>query len=200
MDELKIIIASNLIRLRNTAGITQLELAERLNYSDKAVSKWERAESTPDVFVLKQIADIFGVTVDYIITAHDEWDKPPATVIDELKFRPKMLAAVVCMAIYTIAAIVFVMLWIIFGLIEWEIFVYALPVTAITLLVFNSIWRKGKGNIYIVSVVVQSIIATLYIIGFRQLHLNLWQIFIIAIPAEILVILSFHVLKRNKSK
>ncbi len=198
MDELKVIIASNIIRLRNAAGMTQLELAQKLNYSDKAVSKWERAESAPDVWVLKQIADIYGVTVDYIITAHDEWDKPPATVIDELKFRPKMLTAAVSVAIYTIAVIIFVLLWILgFGII-WELFVYAVPITAITVLVFNSIWRKGKGNIYIVSIFVLSLIAVLYF-SFRQaFSLNLWQLFIIAVPAEILVILSFMVHKRTK--
>ena len=56
--------------------LTQLELAEMLNYSDKAVSKWERGESVPDVITLKKIADLFGVTVDYIITEHTEGEKP----------------------------------------------------------------------------------------------------------------------------
>ncbi len=198
MDELKIIIASNIIRLRNAAGMTQLELATQLNYSDKAVSKWERAESTPDVFVLKQIADIYGVTVDYIITAHDEWDKPPATVIDELKFHPKMLTAVVSAAIYTVAVVVFVLLWILGLGIVWEIFIYAIPVTAITMLIFNTLWRNSKGNIFIVSTIVLSLIAVLYF-SFRQaLSLNLWQLFIIAVPAEAVVVLSFFVLKKAK--
>ena len=196
MDELKVIIASNLIRLRNSAGMTQLELATRLNYTDKAVSKWERAESTPDVYVLKQIADIYGVTVDYIITEHDEWDKP--TVIDELKFRPKTLAAVVAMAIYTAAVILFVLLWILGAGIVWELFVYAIPVAAVAMLVLNTLWRKGKGNIYIVSVIVLGIIAVLYSSFYHALQLNLWQLFLIAIPAEAVVILSFFVLKKSK--
>ncbi len=198
MDELKIVIASNIIRLRNAAEMTQLELATRLNYSDKAVSKWERAESTPDVFVLKQIAEIFDVTLDYLVSAHDEWDKPPATVIDELKFQPKMLAAAVSVAIYTIAVTIFVLLWILGVGIIWELFIYAVPITAITMLVFNSVWRKGKGNIYIVSVIMLSIIAVIYFSVHQALNLNLWQLFIIAVPAEILVILSFFVYKRVK--
>ena len=69
MEDLKMIIAGNIGKLRREAGITQLELAERLNYSDKAVSKWERGESVPDVITLKQVADLFSVSVDYLLRA-----------------------------------------------------------------------------------------------------------------------------------
>ena len=67
MEELKLIIAGNISRLRREAGMTQLELAEILNYSDKAISKWERGESIPDVGTLKQIAERFSETVDYLL-------------------------------------------------------------------------------------------------------------------------------------
>ena len=69
MDELKSIVAENLKALRTSAGLTQGELANRLNYSDKAVSKWERGESLPDVQVLKQLADMYGVGVDYLLSS-----------------------------------------------------------------------------------------------------------------------------------
>ena len=52
--------------------MTQAELAERLNYSDKAISKWERAESIPDIYILKRLADMFGVTVDWLIKDNGE--------------------------------------------------------------------------------------------------------------------------------
>ena len=77
MDELKNIVASNLIELRVASGMTQSQLAEKITYSDKSVSKWERAEAIPDVAVLKNIAEVFGVTVDYLITTHDRWEKKP---------------------------------------------------------------------------------------------------------------------------
>ena len=67
MDERKATIASNLIKLRLAAGMTQAELGEKLNYSDKSISKWERGDVTTDVFVLMQIAEIFGVDVDYLL-------------------------------------------------------------------------------------------------------------------------------------
>ena len=71
-DEIKAAVAANLVVLRNGMGMTQLQLAEKLAYSDKAVSKWERGESIPDVYMLKQIADLFGVTVDFLISDHKD--------------------------------------------------------------------------------------------------------------------------------
>ena len=68
MEDLKSIIAENITALRKGSSMTQIELAEKLNYSDKAISKWERGESVPNITVLKSVADIFGVTIDYLIT------------------------------------------------------------------------------------------------------------------------------------
>ena len=67
MDDLKIIIGKNLSSLRKARKLTQLELAEKLNYSDKAVSKWEQGATTPDIETLKQLCDFYGVTLDYLV-------------------------------------------------------------------------------------------------------------------------------------
>ena len=77
MTDIKQIVSKNIAILRKQRGLTQLELAERLNYSDKAISKWERGESIPDIVVLKTIADMFEVTVDWLICDHDN-DAPVA--------------------------------------------------------------------------------------------------------------------------
>ena len=77
MQDLKFIIAKNIQKLRQEKGMTQLELAEKLNYSDKTVSKWERGESLPDIVVLKSVADIFQVTLDYLV--EEEHDGKPVT-------------------------------------------------------------------------------------------------------------------------
>ena len=67
MDDLYAIFARNVAELRAERKMTQAQLAALLNYSDKAISKWERGEALPDVTVVKQIADTFGVTVDYLL-------------------------------------------------------------------------------------------------------------------------------------
>ena len=84
MNDLKQIIASNISKLRKQKKLTQLEFAKALNYSDKAISKWERAESIPDIIILKQIADLFGVTVDYIINEHSENEKILVRIENEI--------------------------------------------------------------------------------------------------------------------
>ena len=76
MDELKLVVASNLIKLRQAAGMTQAELGEKLNYSDKTVSKWERGESIPDAYVLTRLAELYGLTVDDLLHNDDQWQDP----------------------------------------------------------------------------------------------------------------------------
>ena len=93
MEDIKSIVAKNLSDLRQRNGMTQLELAERLNYSDKTISKWERAESSPDIAVLVEIADLFGVTVDYLVTVEHAEDVPLASATEKpLPTFPKVPA------------------------------------------------------------------------------------------------------------
>ena len=72
INELKYNIAQNIYYLRTVNHMTQSELGEKLNYSDKAISKWERAEGMPDAFVLKQLSQLFNVSVDYLLSEHNE--------------------------------------------------------------------------------------------------------------------------------
>ncbi len=73
MEDIKRIIANNIIELRVEAGMKQADLAEKIHYSDKSVSKWERAEAAPDAAVLRNIAEVFGVTVDRLVYSKEEW-------------------------------------------------------------------------------------------------------------------------------
>ena len=190
MDERKATIASNLIRLRLAAGMTQAELGEKLNYSDKSISKWERGDVTTDVFVLMQIADIFGVDVDYLLKPHNEiepaiYNKPA----QQANYTTKMITLVTILGIWTVALFVFVILWIC-GMVVWLVFVYAVPVSLVTLLVLNSVWNGGKRNRYIIAALVISIIATVYLTFYAR---NLWQLWLMAVPSLLLVFLGARI-------
>ena len=137
MDERKATIASNLIKLRLAAGMTQAELGEKLNYSDKSISKWERGDVTTDVFVLMQIAEIFGVDVDYLLKPHNEIEPVIYGKPDRSTYTTDMITLVAILGIWTLALFVFIILWIC-GMVVWQVFVYAVPVSLITLLVLNS--------------------------------------------------------------
>lgn len=192
MENIKKHFAKKLLTLRTKAGMTQFELGEKLSYSDKTVSKWERGEAIPDATVLKKIGQIFSVSVDSLLE-----DEAP---VKEEKPSPfsiyPSITRVILTGIWTVAILLFVLLWIILDKIYWVIFVYALPVTATALLVFNSIWNKGKGNFYIVSFLVLSLILSAYI-GVLPLK-NAWQLFLLAPMALLLVYLSFRLQKRRK--
>ena len=189
MEELKMIIAGNIGKLRREAGLTQLELAEKLNYSDKAVSKWERGESIPDVGTLKGIADLFSVTVDYLLRADHPLEVAAKREYTKTQRRNrKLISAMSCVLVWLIATFVYANVDLVtHGYVRlWLIFVYAVPATLIVMLVFNSIWGNPRRNFIIISVLVWSLLASVYL---TALPLNLWLIFIIGIPAQVIILL-----------
>lgn len=196
MDDLKVITASNIMNLRAAAKMTQAELAEKLNYSDKSVSKWERAETVPDAYILKAMSEIFGVTVDYLLTPHNAW-QPPEAAKPEHIMRHRVITTIVIVSILTLALLVFIVFWIL-GDVIWLVFVYAVPVILITLLVLHSIWERGKYNYYLIGALVFSAIAVIYFTSYLFERYNWWQIFLLLAPAELLVFLCSKLQKRHK--
>ncbi len=194
MDDLKVITASNIINLRTAKGMTQAELGELLNYSDKSVSKWERAEAVPDAYVLKKMSEIFGVTVDYLLSSHDSWEKPERFKKEERNFHSKVITALVLFGIWTVAFFIYIIGWL-FRFNWWLVFIYALPVSLITFLVLNSVWEQGKNNRHIIYGLVASIFIAIYL---TLIRFNPWQIFLLLVPAEFIVFLSFRIKKSHK--
>lgn len=196
MDELNIKqnIAKNIATLRTRDKLTQAELAERLNYSDKAISKWERAESIPDITILKKIADMFGVTVDYIISDGQTCEVPKASA--EKKNHDLITGVSVC-GVWVLATAIFAMICIISGSLRnaWLVFPAALPVCAILLTVFNSVWgtRKRFFNQIYVSLLVWSILVFTYLAVLMLARQNYWAIFFIGIPAQVVVFLGHKI-------
>ena len=201
MDELKLVVASNLIRLRQQAGMTQAELGEKLNYSDKTVSKWERGESIPDAYVLMRLAEIYGLTVNDLLRDDSGWQDPAEKARAEAKanaptFSSGVVTMVAIVGIWTMALIMFVTFWLAQDQLHWLIFACAVPVSLITLLVLNSVWNKGRHNMLIVMTLVAAIVTLVYLF---MLHYRWqpWQLFLILIPAELLVFLCFHIRRRR---
>lgn len=187
MKDIRQNIGKNIVRLRTAAHLTQAQFAEQLNYTDKAVSKWERGESVPDIVALKQIADQFSVTVDYLLQEHraDE----PLKVSQEITIRRRNHLIITLMAIvivWFLAVFVFFLGASVSGRNLWQAYLVAVPVSAVVALVFNSIWGKGKWNYIIISILIWSTLLTLYIL---LLQYNLLTIFLLGIPGQTSVIL-----------
>ena len=191
MEELKAIFASNLIKLRAVAGLTQAELGEKIHYSDKSVSKWERAEAIPDAYVLTLLAEVFGVTVSELLSSDTAW-KPIETPEEQsvTYSRPFVIGCSIA-GIWTLSLVEFVLVWILFR-IHWILLLVAVPLSLITLLVFNSVWYHGKRNMYIIGALVLSIILLL-LLQFRE-----WRLLLLVLPAELVVYLACNIRGRKK--
>ena len=187
MDDLKQIIAENIIKLRKGKKLTQAEFAKKLNYSDKAISKWERAESVPDITVLKQIADLFGTKVDYLIEKHDEAEKKlPIETKKRKHINKTSLTLLAICPIWLIAVSIFSLVSIFYNKYVFYEFYISIPLTILIVLIFNSIWGNRRKNYFIISCLVWSTLLCVYLC---LLKFNIWQIFLLGIPAEISIIL-----------
>ena len=196
---LKNIIAQNIAELRRENNMTQLELAEKLNYSDKAISKWERAESIPDVAVLKNIADIFLVSVDYLLEETHKRTIQPVARTTVRKRRRSIITWLGVFLVWMIATISFVTLQLAFPAKAnaWLNFVWAVPVSAVVWLIMNSIWFNRRRNYLIVSVLMWTVLAAAHI-TLLVAGVNVWLIYLLGIPAQIIIVLWSGVKIRQK--
>ena len=199
MEDIKSIIAKNISELRLANNMTQLKLGEKLNYSDKTISKWERAESTPDISVLIEIADIFGVTLDYLTKAEHAEDDLAKSIEPKSKYNRRVIAYMS----ESIGWIVAIMAFIITTLIlkeesfQFLYFVYALPVVLIVKLVFNSIWFNPRHNYMIISVLMWSLLAAIQI-TFLYFGINIALIYFLGVAGQIVIVLWSFMKKTKK--
>ena len=196
LSELKLVTAGNLIKLRTGRGLTQAELGAMLNYSDKTISKWERGEAIPDAYVLTQIAEIFSVTVDALLSPPEKWTPPEPEKEEERSYSVRVILAIAVLGVWTLALSAFVALWLA-HIICWQIFVVALPVSILTYLVLICVFDRKKHLKYVVALFVLSLFLMIYLLFF---HANPWQIFLVAILAEALVFLSFRVRRHPRKE
>ena len=198
MNDLKQIFASNLQSLRQANGLTQTELAEKLNYSDKAVSKWERGESIPDASVLKQISGLFGISLDSLLTDHTDetepyWEKNLDPERLQLK-KHRRISFVAIAALWVAVVLAMIIVWGIeeaFTKTVWMIPVYGVAATCLLVVIFHSLWGSYKPVLLWISIslFVLSLLIAVYL---QLLPRNFWMLFLIMIPVEILLFAVFR--------
>jgi len=198
MEDIKNIVAKNITELRLLNNMTQLELAEKLNYSDKTVSKWERAESSPDISVLVEIASLFGVSLDYLVKAENIDETVKENKRNETKYNRKVISYISESVVWFFTILAFIITSLITNkaTFQWLYFVFALPVVLIIKLVFNSIWFNPRRNYFIISALIWSILATIHI-TFLYFKINVSLIYLLGVAGQIVVIL-WSFLKKPK--
>ena len=191
MDELKSIVAENINSLRTSSGLTQTELGEKLNYSDKTISKWERGEALPDAYVLKKLSEIFNVSVDYILSEHTEKE---IKIKKPNKITKTLILTVVTVGICTLSLLIFALLMFFCNIKFWMIFAYTVPVLFLVALILNSVWKLDKINIFYISALLWSVLLAIYLTFLQH---NLWLIFVLGIPSQVIIILSFLINRKK---
>ena len=203
-ENLKAVIAANVADLRRRCGMTQQDLAEKLNYTDKAISKWERGESIPDVLVLKSIADLFGVTVDYLleevhpVVVEADSEKRESLLKQQSLRTRGFVTGMSILLVWLVATVLFM----IFDIIpegvnaHWIVFVYAVPASMILWLVMNSIWFDHRRNYVIISLLMWTVLGSVYVTIWQFAAYNAWIVFMLGIPGQAIIVMWSR-LKQN---
>ena len=185
------VVASNIVYYRKKFSLTQLQLAENLNYSDKAISKWERGDSLPDVYTLQRLATFFGVTLNDFLTIGR---KPREPLTIKTRILISVLAAGLVWLIATAAFVLANMIKPDLVSITWRFFIYAIPLSSIILLVFSLIWGNNKLSFTFFSTLAIGVATSIYLSIF-QFYPQSWFIFIALVPVELLGLFWFFLRK-----
>ncbi len=196
MKNVKATVAKNITELRLLNDLTQSDLAEKLHYSDKAVSKWERGESVPDISVLVEICDIFGVSLDYLVNDENIDEKVKVNSVKEKRYNHKAITFLSVGLVLFIAMFAFILTSLISktATFQWLYFVYSAPISFIVLLIFNSIWFNPRHNYVIISLLMWSVLSAIHF-SFTLVNINVSMIYLLGIIGQIIILL-WSIIKR----
>jgi len=199
MDNIKKTVQENLIKLRKEKKLTQLELAEKINYSDKAISRWEKGEVTPDIETLEKLSKIYNVPFACFFEENER--RFHAFRIRRFEMGNKLaisLLAILC--VWFVAILTYVYLKTILDADYWILFVWAVPISAAIAIIFNSIWGKLRQTFIYVSLLIWSGLAAVFLQLLTQYSVDVWLIFILGIPMQIGTILFAAIAPSRKNK
>ena len=186
MENVKEIIAKNLTELRKSHKMTQSALAEKLNYSDKAISRWEHAETLPDIETLCRICDIYGVKFEYLLQREPN-DEHYVPAKKENTARRVTMCLIAVTTVWLLATVLFTSVSIL-GEYKWMLFIWAIPSSCITISICNKIWWKSRVcSAIISSLTLWTLILALYL---QTVQYNIWLLFVVGAPIQAIIILA----------
>ena len=166
------IVSKNLAKYRIASGLTQAELAEKISYSDKSISKWERGEGLPDLNILIKLANIYNIKLDDFLR---EKEKVKTPVLSKFHKHKKLFISILSGALtWFVATAVFMILNMILATqhFAWMSFIVAIPVCAIVLLVFSALWGNELTNAVFSSFILWGVILSICLsIGWPKIWL-----------------------------
>ena len=160
MKNIKEIITQNLITLRKQNKLTQIELAKKINYSDKAISRWENGEVLPDVEVLQQISEVYNIPITYLFEKHTEEKQKEKKVRDRDKINKVIICVITMCIAWMVATVGFVCLQVIYGYSYWQAFVWAVPTSCLIGLIYLQLIDYNFWLIFLIGIPVQAALVT----------------------------------------
>jgi len=201
MEGLAEIVGSNLQTLRKANNLTQQELADKLHYSDKSISKWELGYATPSVDILKEFADYFGVTVDYLITPHEEEETKEMVKQKQKDSGPQAASKAIILALVNVVVLAIATAIYVSGFVQnkqnvlWIAFVWMIPIALIlSVIVARMLYgRNPLLTMILFSCFVWFLVFAFYV-QFRfvnQPPQDLWYILLVCLPIQAILILAY---------
>lgn len=200
-EKLKRRIGANIALYRKSRGLTQAMLAEKINYSDKAVSKWERGESVPDVLTLMALAEQLEITVNDLLADPDELPQGSGLVGQMVektlkrKADKRVILGLSSLLVWFVALFFYVVLASLGVHNGWLAFVYAIPVDAIVMLSLRSAWHDFRWNRALISGIVWGVLLSVYLTLLMACHYNVWRILLLGIPGQAAIFLWFRMFR-----
>lgn len=195
MKDVKMVLGENLRYLRKTKNITQTDLAKQLNYSDKAVSRWERGEASPDIESLKAIAKFYNVSIDFLVTEHESSEKLEEARIQvskSLQSKRIIIALLWVSVVWILASVAFVYFEMFLDSDMWQLFVWGVPLSTLVFMYFNHKWNFIGKKYFLHAIFLWTSLICVYL---QTVYFNVWQIFILGIPIQISLILLYTIKK-----
>lgn len=192
------IVARNLIFLRKKANLTQQELAKAINYSDNAISRWERGEVTPSVETLEVLAKYYSVDIGDLLMEkfiYQDNSSPAGTILKRVFI---LLFSIMIVWLTTIISYIYIESFLHRN--EWILFIAAVPVSAFVSYFYNRMWGNRLLNMIIWSIFTWSLILTSYLYVFTVYSKNVWLFFILGVPTQFSLILWYFIRKPLKKK
>ena len=185
--DVKPIIAENLTMLRKKKGITQAELAEVLDYSDKAISRWEHGDTLPDINVLCELCDFYGVTLDFLVQKGDgqikERIKSKKLLINNI-----LVCALSVAVVWLVATTIFVYGNTMRGANFWVAFIWAIPVSCAVVLRLGKEWLPRTAIMIIQTVLLWTLITSIVL---QFMEYGLWMFYVAGVPAQVIIVLKY---------
>ena len=195
MENIKEVIAKNLTELRRTHKMTQQQLADKLGYSPKAISRWERGETLPDIEMLCKICDMYGVKFEYLLKEEQPApSKNPNIIVKDTKSRLS-ITAIAFLTVWIVASTAFLYSNVLGIPNSWILFIWALPTSGAVLIICNRKWGNRILGFIARSYTVWTLILSIYL---HTVEHNMWMLFIIGIPIHLILLISLTLKKENK--